>query len=708
MKIFAGSDHAGFDLKNALVKHLQAAGHLVVDLGPGTAASTDYPDYAGRVAEAVVDDPNGARGLLVCGSGIGVSIVANKIPGIRAVDAWDDESARISRAHNDTNILCLGARSVTEPQAVSITKTWLTTGFDGGRHARRVNKISGVQHAGEIHAAVRKELANLKAVNAINRIWAHDATVFTPEAGTDPATRLSIESRLGWLHAPDAMPAHIGAIQALGADVATLGLTDVLILGTGGSALGAEVLAGTLGPKTGGLRLHVLDNTDPAAVAAIESQLPLSQTLFIVASKSDNCLQVESFERHFWTTAKTALGAQRARLQFCAIADAGTKLDDRASMQYAHVFHSDPQIGGRFSVLSLFGLVPAGLLGADLRCFIELGAQMADACRIPEPAANPGAQLGAWLAATAKRGRNKLTLLASLELAGLGPWIESLVAESTGKQGKGLVPVQGEQLGDPDSYGDDRCFVVLQLANGGAAAPASFLESLATLGHPILTLTVANPEAIAGEFFRWEFATAVAGALMNLNPFDEPDVAAAKDATRRALEDFARLGALPPTSLPAAAPTDLAALSSLLDTLRPGEYISLCPFFQQTDARDAALLSLRNLLRQHTHAATTVGYGPRSLHTTGQLHHGGPNEGLFLQLTADAPRASPIPGLGFDFATLRDAQSLGDFETLRSARRRVLRVHLGADIEGGLHQLESTLAAWTSSSKRHSAKGPQS
>ena len=690
MRIFAGSDHAGVGLKATLVAHLRTRGHEVIDVGASGDAPTDYPDWAGQVAFAVRQEP-AARGVIVCGSGVGVTIVANKVPGIRAVDAWSAEIARLSRAHNDSNVLCLGARFLDEPAARAIADAWLETTFEGGRHAERLAKIPVVEGLAGAQLGVLREQELLLRRRVVGRIWGRDPTAFTEDAHTKEPVRKSILSRLGWLRAPEEMEAKIGEVERWTAEVRARGIRQVVLLGMGGSSLCPEVLAQTFG-HADGLPLQVLDSTDPAAVAEVERTADLAQTLFVVASKSGGTIEVASFESTFWAKAVAQRGLQQARAQFCAVTDPNTELHFRARDRYGKVFLNPPDIGGRYSALSLFGLVPAALLGIDVRRLLAAGRATAAACRNERPAENPGAALGAFMGGVTKQGRDKLTLLASPELASLGAWIEQLVAESTGKLGRGIVPIDLEPLGAPESYGDDRAFVVAQLAGGAPAAPPDDLEALRRAGHPVFRIELADRYALGGEFFRWELATAVAGASLGVNPFDEPNVTEAKEATARALKAYWQEGKLPSAG-PSLRPEDGVPLLEHLGSAGPGDYIAICAFFQRTAGRDRLLTELRRRCRDRFRVATTVGYGPRFLHSTGQLHKGGPGSGVFVQLTADIVTDIEVPERGFTFGVLRDAQALGDLEALRQHQRRVVRVHLGADLQAGLDRLLEALAS---------------
>jgi RpiB/LacA/LacB family sugar-phosphate isomerase len=690
VKIYVGSDHAGVTLKAKLAAYLRERGQEVVDLGTTSEEPTDYPDWAAWVATSVRHDA-AARGLLVCGSGVGVAIVANKVPGIRAVDAWSPEVARVSRSHNDTNVLCLGARFLREEQAREIADAWLETPFEGGRHAVRLAKIAALEGEQRTFGAVDRELELLARKRGVERIWGRDPTVFTPEAATKEPTRKSILNRLGWLRAPEEMAALVEDAGRFAADIRGRGFRQVVLLGMGGSSLCPEVFSRTFSPAPG-LALSVLDSTDPAAVAEVERSIDFDRTLFVVASKSGGTIEVASFESTFWSKAVARQGWAKARDQFCAITDPGTELAHRARDRYHKVFLNPSDIGGRYSALSLFGLVPAALLGLDLGRLLASARSAATACRRESPRENPGAVLGAFMGGLTKQGRDKLTLVLAAEIASLGAWIEQLVAESTGKLGRGVVPIDLEPLGPPAVYGDDRAFVFIDLAGAPPAAEPAAIEALRSAGHPVLRVTLQDRHDLGAEFFRWEFATAVAGTSLEVNPFDEPNVTQAKEATARALKVYWEKGALPDPG-PVLRPGDRDALLDHLGSVRPGDYLALCAFFQRTDARDRLLTELRRLCRDRWRVATTLGYGPRFLHSTGQLHKGGPPSGVFLQLTADVGADIEVPERGFSFGILRDAQALGDLEALRQHQRRVARVHLGGDIQAGLDQLVEAVSS---------------
>ncbi len=688
MKIYAASDHAGVSLRRTLADHLRRQGHELVDLGPETESPCDYPDSALRVGQAVRGEP-GSRGLLVCGSGIGVSIAANKVHGIRAVAPWSVESARLSRSHNDTNVLCLGERLQTPADATAMLDAWLTTPFEGGRHARRTGKIAGIESTESLDSAATAEIEVLQHQDAVHRIWDRDPEIFT----VDPTKAKSILNRLGWLTAPEVMAGHLADVQAFADEIRREGFRFAVLLGMGGSSLCPEVFAETFGAAPESPRVLVLDNTAPDAVAALDATIGKEKTLFVVASKSGGTIEVKSFESYFWARALARHGgrAEAAGREFAAITDPGTDLAKRAvDNKYRKCFINPADIGGRFSALSLFGLVPAGLLGIDLQSLLAAGRRMATACTESRVSKNPGARLGATLGALARLGRDKLTFVMSPEIATLGSWIEQLVAESTGKEGKGIVPVDLEPLGAPTGYTNDRVFVFVDLEGGTPSASEDDKAALRGAGHPVIEIALPDRLDLGGEFFRWEFATAVAGATLNENPFDEPNVTEAKTMTNELLAGYAREGKLAP--IKSVGPDDVQALRAHLRRVAPGDYCAVTAFFTQTATRAKLLTEVRTALRAFRPNATTVGYGPRFLHSTGQLHKGGPNTGVFIQLTADVTQDLPIPNEKFSFGVLRDAQAAGDFQVLERRHRRALRVHLGADVEAGLARLRATLA----------------
>lgn len=571
------------------------------------------------------------------------------------------------------------------------------------RRAALAEKASGRQTLALPPAerdAVQATVRKLAAEEAPRRLWSSDPTLFT----ASPEHEKSIRNRLGWLQAPEAMRAKIGELEAFAREVRDAGFRRVVLLGMGGSSLCPEVLSLTGRDSTQGLALEVLDNTDPESVRAAERGGTLPETLFIVASKSGGTIEIQAFERYFWERVLSHHRGDvaRAGAQFVAITDPATRLGQLAEeKKYRRTFVNRADIGGRYSALSYFGLVPASLFGADVVSLVESGADMALASSRFVPAdENAGLELGAVLGALAQRGRDKMTLVGDPETESLGSWIEQLVAESTGKEGKGIVPIDLEPLGPPDVYGDDRVFVYTSFGPERAdrKGTGEALAALERAGHPVIRLKMAKRSDLGREFFRWELATAIAGSVLRVNPFDEPDVTEAKLATSAILALHQQQGALPDPG-EVLSLLDADAVRKHVSAVTPGDYVALCPYFRRTPERDRFLARARVLIRQKTRAATTLGYGPRYLHSTGQLHKGGPATGVFVQLTADVKADLPIPSEGGDVATassfgiLRDAQALGDLQVLRRKNRRVVRVHLGGDVEGGLERLLAVLGS---------------
>jgi transaldolase/glucose-6-phosphate isomerase len=488
-----------------------------------------------------------------------------------------------------------------------------------------------------LSAAVETRLAALAKADVPLRIWAKDYTVWKPYPS-------EISNRLGWLTAPEEMAGAADDLIAFGREIVDDGFRDAVLMGMGGSSLAPEVIDATFGAKPGFPRLHVLDTTDPASIIAVEQSVDLDRTLFIVSSKSGGTVETLCQLAHFCEK------VPRGR-QFIAITDAGSPLEALARDRgFRRVFLNNRDIGGRYSALSYFGLVPAVIVGAPVREILDQAMEMARACTADAPAAeNPGMWLGALMAEAAIAGRDKLTLVVPPVIATFGTWVEQLIAESTGKEGKGILPVEGEPLGPPEVYGDDRLFV-------------SIGQEIAL--EPEVTLRFDGPERLGAEFFRWEFATAVAGAVLGINPFDQPNVQEAKDATNRILDAG---------SLPDVADDDL---ETLLSQVRRGDYIAVTAYTQRNAANEKALQKVRVRLRDHFKVATTVGFGPRYLHSTGQLHKGGANNGVFVQVITRDEVDVPIPGRSFTFGKLKAAQAIGDLQSLRTHGRRAGRVPL--------------------------------
>jgi glucose-6-phosphate isomerase len=523
------------------------------------------------------------------------------------------------------------------------------------------------------------------AVRAADGLWRRDAATWS----TDPAVRATVANRLGWLSSPGLMADSIDRLTMMTAAVRHAGFEDVVLLGMGGSSLAPEVLRAVIGVQPGHPRLHVLDSTDPAAVRAIAT--PPQRTLFLVSSKSGTTIEPNSLAAHFRAELE-AVGIANWGAHFMAITDPGTPLAERARTdRFRDIFINPPDIGGRYSALSFFGLVPAALMGQDIESLVQWGSAMLEEAKSPDPIeSNPAVALGLLIAAGARAGRDKLTLVVPPALEPFGLWVEQLIAESTGKQGVGIVPIAGESLGTPEIYGSDRVFVRLRLDQ--AADEADRDRAMQALGDvPSATIVVPELNALGAEFARWEIATAVAGVLLGINPFDEPNVQQAKDATRVLLGKYAADGALPvgqpdgtedgtTFTLTTAARHALGshAPTTVLELLAPGDYLALLAYLGPDPSLAEALHRFRMSVRDITRTATMSAYGPRYLHSTGQLHKGGPNTGVFVLITAPPREDVAIPGEQFSFGTLEFAQALGDFASLEASGRRGIHIHLTA------------------------------
>jgi transaldolase / glucose-6-phosphate isomerase len=500
----------------------------------------------------------------------------------------------------------------------------------------------------------------------VQRIWAHDATVWS---GADEARWL------GWLNAGLGQSVDLAELKAFQDWVRTRGFRHILLMGMGGSSLAPEVIAAILGAAPGFPALTALDSTHPDQIRRVEASLDLSRTLFIVASKSGSTLEPDVLHRYFWARAGEVV--DRPGDQFVAITDPGSKLEALAGADgFARVFLGDPSIGGRFSALSPFGMVPAAALGLDVEAALAGAAVMARACQ-EEGEANPGLTLGLALGRAAAAGCNKLTIIASPGLAPLGAWLEQLIAESTGKQGVGILPFDGEAVGVPGVYGEDRIFAYLRLdGETGLDAPAT---ALAEAGFTVLRLDIKRREDLFAEFFRWEFATAVAGAVLGINPFDQPDVEASKIKTRALTDAYEAGEALPDRAI--GRPEDIDA------TVRGADYIALLAYLDRTEVNVRALGDLQTRLRDRYRIPVAVGFGPRYLHSTGQAYKGGPAGGAFVQFNGGVLTPLPIPGRSLDFAQVVEAQACGDLSVLEERGRRTLALDLGLDIQSGLRNI---------------------
>lgn len=552
--------------------------------------------------------------------------------------------------------------------------------------------------------AVAKSTEEWRASARIRRLWQRDKSVWT---GTDE------NKWLGWLDS--AAKADVADYEDYASRVKGQKFSDAVVLGMGGSSLGPEVLAETYGKKPGFPKLHVLDSTDPAQVRAMEAKIDIANTVFIVSSKSGGTTEPNAMKDYFHEQVAKAVGPKvKTGHRFIAVTDPGSSLEKAAkSLNYARIFHGEPSIGGRYSVLSPFGLVPAATAGIDVKTFIKYALAMARSCGpdVP-PAENPGVQLGLAMGLAGLEGRDKVTILSSEKMADFGAWAEQLIAESTGKEGKGLIPIDGEPLGEPAMYGNDRFFIDIRIEGEADAAHDSQLAAIEAAGHPVVRIVMKSIDHLGQEFFRFEMATAVAGSILGINPFDQPDVEAAKIKTRELTASFEKSGALPEeqpvvsteeadlytdeanaTALRAAgANGDLTSwLKAHLSRSSHGDYVALLGYIARDKATIDALQAMRLEVREKRHVATCAEFGPRFLHSTGQAYKGGPDSGVFLQITADDAKDLPVPGQKASFGVIKAAQARGDFDVLTERGRRALRVHLKGPLKKGLAALNAAL-----------------
>jgi len=557
---------------------------------------------------------------------------------------------------------------------------------------------------GDADKTVRETLDDWRSNGKVRRLWRGDTTLWT-EGDED--------RWLGWLHIVDGQKEHPEHIRAIVEDVRSAGFRHAVVLGMGGSSLCPDVMRRTFDAVAGFPELLVLDSTVPAQVRALDGTVDPEKTLFIVSSKSGSTTEPNAFQQYFFDRVAQAVGPERAGSHFIAITDPGSSLHRLAKEdRFRHIAHGVSSIGGRYSALSHFGMVPSGIMGIDVPAFLDRADVMVQSCAsVVPPDVNPGVELGAILGTLAGRGRDKVTFVMSPSIGSLGSWLEQLLAESTGKEGRGLVPIDGEPLGTAEVYGDDRVFVHVRLgsANDGHEAGVDALEKA---GHPVIQISLEDKMDLGQEFFRWEIATAVAGSVLGINPFNQPDVEASKVATRKLTEEYEKSGKFPVekpileedgmrlfTDRDNAEAIAASAggkglpqyLKAHLDRLGAGDYFALNAYLEMNDENDEELTTLRRAVRDQKRVATTLGYGPRFLHSTGQLHKGGGNNGVFLQITSEDANDLEIPGQRYSFAILKRFQAQGDFEVLVERKRRALRVHLGPDVKAGLAGLRSLI-----------------
>ena len=567
--------------------------------------------------------------------------------------------------------------------------------------AAKINSVSYALPA-KLSAAVDSALTDWAKNDKVRRLWRADASLWS---GSDE------NHWLGWLGITDDQVAHSAALTSLAAEVKQAGLKHALLLGMGGSSLCPEVLRLTFGKIEGFPELHVLDSTDPAQIKAIEARIDLKSTLFIVSSKSGGTLEPNIYKQYFFTRVKEVVGEKEAGNRFIAVTDPGSKMQHVAENdKFRHIFAGVPSIGGRYSALSNFGMVPAAVMGIDIVKFLNRTEEMVHACGATVPATeNPGVVLGAILGTAANSGRDKLTIIASPGISDLGAWLEQLLAESTGKSGKGIIPVDRESVANPDNYGTDRVFAYLRLESAPDQSQDVAVAALEKAGHPVVRIAVQDPYAIGEEFFRWEIATAVAGSIIGINAFNQPDVEASKVATRKLTSEYEATGKLPAEEpffegdgvklyadeKNADALKQGKSLAEFLKThlarAGQGDYFALLGYITMNPQNEVVLQAIRHSVRDKKKVATVLGFGPRFLHSTGQAYKGGPNTGVFLQITCDNAVDLPVPDQKYTFGVVKAAQARGDFTVLAERGRRALRVHLGNDVKAGLATLQAAV-----------------
>jgi transaldolase / glucose-6-phosphate isomerase len=649
-------------------------------IGPDTVntvppATLDAFRDHGKPRQSLTEDLDGARKTMADLAAVGVVMkdVTDKLTadGVKLfADAFDELLAAVERNTKRPNAPKINSQSATLPA--------------------------------DLDAAVKKNLNDWRASGKVRRLWQHDASLWTNE---DEA------SWLGWLGITEEQLAAAAQFKALADEIKNAGFSDILLLGMGGSSLCPEVLSLTYPQTPGFPRLHILDSTDPAEIRSTEKKINLAKTLFIVSSKSGSTLEPNIYKQYFFERVQQTIGADKAGSRFMAITDPGSKMQQVAERDhFRHIFYGLPSIGGRYSALSNFGMVPAAAMGLDTGKFLQRTKEMVDACKPFVPVEqNPGVMLGLIMGSAAKLGRDKITLIASPGISDLGAWLEQLIAESTGKQGKGIIPVDREALGAPDVYGNDRIFAYLRLENAPDAGQDAKIATLEKAGQPVVRIAVSDTYDLGQEFFRWEIATAVAGSIIGINAFNQPDVEASKIVTKQLTSEYESKGSLPvekpifeeagfklftddknAADLAKATGSDRSLKNYLrahLARLGAGDYFALLGYVEMNAEHEALLQTLRMAVRDRKHVATVLGFGPRFLHSTGQAYKGGPNSGVFLQITCDDAQDLAVPGQKYTFGVVKAAQARGDFQVLADRKRRALRVHIGSDVKAGLTKL---------------------
>ncbi|HMS33923.1 MAG TPA: glucose-6-phosphate isomerase [Ignavibacteria bacterium] len=564
--------------------------------------------------------------------------------------------------------------------------------------------------AGKYKSKILKTLKDFERSDLVKRIWDKDASVWKDGKEYDAL----IKNRLGWLSLPASMKSNCGDIDAFVNQVTGEGFTHAVVMGMGGSSMCPEVCRETFGIKEGFLKLFILDSTDVNTINNIEESIDIEKTLFVVSSKSGGTIEVDSFMRYFFNKVKGRKGSEAGN-QFIAITDPQTQLESHArENNFRKIFINPPDIGGRYSALSYFGLVPAALIGVDIKRLLKNAGKMMDSCKLTLSEKNPGIVIGVFSGELASVGIDKLTFILPYEINSFGFWVEQLIAESTGKEGKGILPVEGEGIGKPSSYGKDRamvCFTSGKESKEEKKVMKNFLKN----NFPYINIKLENEYDLGGQFYLWEFATAVMGAVLEINPFDEPNVKESKDNTGNVLKYFEENKKLP-ESLPQARYKDVKIYldEKLLSKKLPdkkklknldaedylkfffkqskrGDYAAMMAYIIKNKKNEKLLQKIRELIRNKKEFATTLGYGPRFLHSTGQLHKGGVNNGMFIQIISDESKDLQIPGKPYSFGVLKQSQAIGDYESLLKHKRRVIKINIGSDVEKGLKELYKLL-----------------
>ncbi len=645
------------------------------------------------------------------------------------VDAWRDHGKPAANLEKDMDkapeifnqlkALGIDFNKVTDKLTADGVRSFSQSFIDLMRaiEQRRELSLPGIKERhvsalGQYENDLKAALDEISSRNFVERFWKKDATLWSD----NPEDQKIINNALGWLTVTDLMLTRVKELKAFAEEIHAAGFTHAVVLGMGGSSLCPEVLRRTFGKQMDYPELLVLDSTVPAAVLALDKQIDPAKTLFIVASKSGTTTEPQMFYRYYFDKVKKILG-DKAGQNFIAISDPGTQMESDAKRDnFRRIFTNMADIGGRYSALSYFGMVPFAVMGGDLDALLRRAKAAMDACSSTDLNNNPGAKIGAAIGALARKGRDKVTFITPAPVDSLGLWIEQLIAESTGKHGKGIIPIAGEPLGDTKAYGNDRVFVYIGVTGANGANYEAHLQALEQAGHPVLHHVLNSPLDLGEEFFLWEFATPIAGALIGINPFDQPNVQESKDNTKRILKEYVETGKI--SQLPAIASgsglsvlTDdnnrkalngssspESAIAAHVARVREGDYFAITQYIEETPEVESLIQQIRVSVRDKTKVATTTGYGPRFLHSTGQLHKGGPDSGVFLQLVAADAQDVPLPGEKFTFGVLKQAQALGDFESLSKRGRRAIRVDLGTDIVGGLKKILSAVQQFESAS----------